>query len=197
MGVARIKLDEKSLRLTVHRIGKIRHGLTRAHRYAVEAAGKVLLENVRFNISSTSRTQRDLDALDNPYARRHGSIRINYGSRGGRIRDGRHIIHRQSGRLLRALEGRLKGVRNDRTRSYEVKVNLALAPHWRYLIEGTRTLLPRDPIMETGMAPAVQVQMRHVMIQEIKRELGKHTQIITAGPVDFMTSSSFTSRFSR
>lgn len=128
-----------------------------ATRIANQAMGAVLLDEVRKNVSLKDHTLQDLAGLDHPYARRHGKIRENVlGHEGWKV-------HSHTGRLLAATRGRMSGD------NFQVYFDTNRAPHARYVVLGTRVMLPRDPIGQT----AAQKYVRTAMLRTAVRVMGK------------------------
>lgn len=169
---AKLEVNQASLQLTILSIGNAKIPWRRAAFQAVSAAGEVLKRETAKSMSYSDHTLDDLAALDHPYARRHGSIQISHADRGGMIRDGRHGVHRQSGRLLRGLRGKAqKGITDGRGPQYTIWVDLAVAPHFRYITEGTSKMLPRDPLWETAIAPGTIREMQKAIVLELGKNL--------------------------
>jgi hypothetical protein len=165
-----IYLDQNSFNVTIMAVGKLGMTLRTAQEAAVNAAGNLLREACRESLSLTDHTLDDLAALDHPYARRHGSIRIHGGDlRGGWIRTGEDQVHAQSGRLRAALRG--GPVTRQGGPGYEVWVDQAVAPHWRDVVQGTLHMLPRDPLWETAQGPKTIYEMRRAVVRELGRVL--------------------------
>ena len=179
---ASLTVDRQSLQFTIMRIGNAKIGMKRAMYAAVRAAGKVLHKQARINLTNTEYTLQDLADLGHPYAKRHGTIQLDHGTRGGEIRDGKHVVHRQSGRLARALVGNASRTGPNGGPQYRLEVLQGLAPHWRYITQGTRRMLPRDPLWETAQAPNTIRNMRLAIVRVLGKELRSQASIRFAGP---------------
>jgi hypothetical protein len=112
--------------------------LKKATPLAVAAGSGALVEEVKKNLSSRKHTLEDLERLDHPYAKRHGSI--NTSSLGG-MKD--YEIHDRDGKFAEALKVRKSGAAS------EVYFDESVAEHIKYVLEGTRTMHGRDVIMGT------------------------------------------------
>lgn len=162
----RIRVDQASLRFTIRQLGNVRVNMKDAGRAAVAAAGRVYRTAALMAISATDHTQADLDRLGNPYARRHGMLTLHAGDGGGWIRDGRHIVHRQTGRLVSSLRTRDLP---DPMIGYEVWLDDSVAPYAVRVLAGDKRVLPRDPLWEAAMGPKTILEMQRAVV----RELGK------------------------
>lgn len=191
MGKPVATVDKQSLELTILGIGNAQVSLRVAIQASTAAAGDFLLRAVRANLSYRDHTLQDLARLDHPYARRHGALTLHAGP-AALLADGRHAVHSHTGRLVAALRGRVRTTTQQLTRGgratsggrvwYEVSVDDAAAPHWEYLTHGTRTMLPRDPLEQTELSPAVQQEMRRRVVQVLGKTLRAQASI-RFGPV--------------
>lgn len=164
------RVDPSSLRFSIRAIGNVKVSLRKASVAAVRAAGEAYRDVVKRNLSLTDHTLRQLAVLDHPYARRHGSIKIHAGDGGGFIDDGRNLVHRQSGNLLRSLRAQMRGASGPGSAvAYDVWLDLAGNTEVRAVLDGTPRMLPRDPLWSTALGPATIDEMR----RSILRELGK------------------------
>ena len=168
MASTSIRINPASLRFTILAIGNQRVSLRQASRTAVRAAGLVFRDAALRNISLTDHTLDDLRKLDHPYARRHGSIQIHAGGGGGWILDGRQQVHRQSGNMVRALKA---AERTGPTIAYDVWLDVAGAPEIRDVLQGTRRMLPRDPLWQTALAPKTIEEMRRAILSALGKSL--------------------------
>lgn len=134
---------------------------TRAKRTAVlEAAGGVLFKAVKSNIGLRDHTLAELAALDHPYAKRHGRIRIH--------NEKPYMVHRQDGDLDRSLKGEV----NRSAKNYRVSFDTGIAPHADYVVGAKPSamiardvlwLTAHEPTVTRGMMKAVIVQLGQVM----------------------------------
>ena len=139
---------------------------------AFERAGALLLEQIRKNISLTDHTLEDLAKMDHPYAKRHGSIQIHQGTTGYFITNPTSLVHSHAGKLVNALSG--KFVRSRK--AYKVRLNRSKAKYAKWIVEGSKVMLPRDPLWDTATHP----EMQRIMMREIVIVLGKELRTQTA-----------------
>jgi len=128
----------------------------------VAAMGEVLHVEIRENLSLTDHTLQDLADLDHPYARRHGAIQT-----GVLGHEPEWLVHKQSGELLGALQHGPLGVGEN----YGVWLDPTIAPHAEYVIEGTKTMLPRDTLWSTAGDSRVQKEMMRAAARTLGRTL--------------------------
>ena len=144
----------------------------------LEVAGDVLHANVKTNISLRDHSLYDLERNhDHPYAKRHGSIQIHAGENTGTIRDSRAQIHSQSGDLLDSLKHGMVS-RNK----WVIKFDTGVALHAKWLVGGSKVMLPRDVLGETAMAKGT----KKSMMKAITRVLG--SEMRTKATVRFTSS---------
>lgn len=105
----------------------------------LRAAGKQLERDVKKNISLTDHSLQSLANLDHPYARRHGSIQIHQGKD--------YVIHRQSGNFLNSLTTKEKSSGEP---TWTIGFKYGAARYFKYLITGTRVMLPRNVLYDTS-----------------------------------------------
>lgn len=127
-----------------------------AGRVAMAEAAQVLLTYARKVLSLTDHSLRDLRRADHPYARRHGRIKVHAATP--------WKVHTHTGRLLQALRDAPYDVGD--MPAHMVYLDTSEAPHARYVVEGTRTMLPRDPLW-TGVAlqPGVQKKLMTTIVR--------------------------------
>lgn len=172
MGLTSMRVDPGTLKFTILAIGNARISLARASQAAVHAAGDVYKRAVKESISLTDHSLADLAALDHPYARRHRVIqthRLGHSTLGGRIASAASLVHRQSGKMRRALRGRM--VRYGKRAAYEVDFDSAIAPHAESVLLGTPRMLPRYPLWDTAIAPLTLREMRMAVVRELGAKL--------------------------
>jgi hypothetical protein len=122
--------------------------------------------SLRVTIGQRDHSLAKLAQMDHPYAQRHGSLTLHRGEGGGRIRDGRHMVHRQSGGLLRALTRKT-------TRYPTVKGEMTFRelPYLESLLGGDDKMLPRDPLWETAQGPKTIWAMRKAIVDVFGKQL--------------------------
>lgn len=167
----KITIDKTSLDLALKRLGSV-PGSVRSSAYnASRNAGKFLRQQVIESLSADDHSLDDLADMDHPYARRHGGLRLSHPDRGGMIRDGRHTVHSQTGRLSRSVR-----TANDRITTltggpgFRLWVDLAAAPYFRAIVEGSSTMLPRDPLWETATGPGTKSRMFQIISGDMSRD---------------------------
>lgn len=140
---------------------------------AMDEAGAVLLSALKTNVSARDHTARDLAKLDHPYAARHGAIRIHKGS-SEFLAKGTSLVHSQSGALLAATYLTTTGTLS--TSGVRVGIDDNRAPHARFVVQGTRVMLPRDVVNDTANAPGTQRAIMRTVVKvfgaEFKAQAG-------------------------
>lgn len=126
--------------------------------FAVQAGGRAYAAKVKQAITRRDHTLAQLAALDHPYARRHGRIRIHPSEP--------WVVHRQSGKMARAFTHYAIG--SPSSPAYEVTFDYGAAPHAKDVILGTQVMLGRDVLWAVAQRPETQ----RAMMREIVRELG-------------------------
>lgn len=161
-----IAFTSGSLRATILTMNQLNASERVAAQLAAEAAGRFLHSKVKQNISLTDHSLADLAAKDHPYARRHGSIQIHQ-SGSTAIVNPAFRVHSQSGTMLRALQqGPIPGAIG-----WRVEIDGNAAPHAKFVIYGTRVMLPRDVVHGTAAAPAVRKEMFRKIVQVLGKRL--------------------------
>ena len=154
-----VKIQIAGLEVTLIALKNSKVGVRKAMAPAITAGGRAYRTEVRRRINLRDHTQSDLNKRDNPYAKRHGSIRIH--------RKKPWQVHSQSRRMVNALQGRPITVGN--ATGFEVTFDYAAAPHARHVIQGTKVMLPRDVLWKTALDPVTQ----KAMMKRIVKTLGK------------------------
>jgi hypothetical protein len=131
--------------------------LAQARTKGLEDAGRILRRECEATISFTDHSLADLARMDHPYARRHGTILVH--------RDRHWAVHTHTGTMKRALLGSLSGEGDW----YEVWIDLGEAPHAKWVIGGTKWMLPRDPLWQT----AQDIRVQRLMMKAFTRAFGK------------------------
>lgn len=159
-----IKLDESSYKMTLQVLTRNFKEIKDGARKGVKASAVVLFEAVLDNMSSTAHTKQDLARLDHPYADRHGRIRTT--SLGGMKP---YEIHDQDGTMRRSLRVRNQGNKHSSSSTVEFDGS---APHTKWVVEGTRTMLARDVIRGTAGEARVQDKMGKAMLKHVNKKVG-------------------------
>lgn len=154
--------DIGSVRATLMALEHTTANVEEAARVALEDAARVLLKHARKVLSLTDHTMGDLRRADHPYATRLGRIRIHKATP--------WKVHTHTGRLLRALKDTAYDVGD--APAHMVYIDTAEAPHARYVVEGTETMLPRDPLWTgTALQPAVQKQVMQAIVKAMGQKM--------------------------
>lgn len=167
------RVDPVSLKLTIVALGNTRVSMKQAATRAVDGAGRALRARVRSNVMATAYSLEALAAKDHPYARRHGEILSVFRKRTYMI-DSRHAVHTRTGQMVQALYG---GMRAGGTIAYDLGFDLNHAPHIRYVLEGTKYMLPRDPLWQTANAPETVREMRLGIVRALGKALRSQAAI--------------------
>ena len=169
-----MRFDAGSLTFTIINLRNATVSVRRAGEEALGAAGEVLLRECKRSVGLRDHSLTDLAYYPvpggHPYARRHGSIRIHTKTpwKVHRKPSPLNPRHRnQTDTLYRSTLGSL--YRAGSVPRYEVWFNLADAPHARFVVGGTKIMLPRDPLWVTANDPKV----RYLLMVGIVRRLGK------------------------
>ena len=155
-------VDAGSFRATLITLSELSMDLETAARPALAASAEVILAQARKVLSLTDHTLKDLARLDHPYALRHPRIRIHQANP--------WKVHTHSGQLLRAL----KDTPYDAMQGpgHVVYLDPTVAEHVQYVIEGTKTMHPRDPMWAgTALQPKVQKDALAAMVRVLGKEL--------------------------
>lgn len=171
-----IQFNAGSLKTTILAMGNLKARERKAAAAAAKAAGKILHDKVKQNVSLSDHSQDELDALDHPYAERHGSIRLH--ERGSKsIVNPAFRVHTQTGTMLSALQqGPTPG-----GMGWRVEFNDSIAPHAKYVILGTKVMLPRDVVHGTAASPFVQQQMMKSIVKTLASKLRTQSAIRVGG----------------
>lgn len=162
----KLTVDQQSLKFAVAQIKGLSRRLKPAKAVAVRNAGVVLRDAVRKNISvppiggSPEAHYAALVALGHPYARRRGSIALKP-TGGVHGAPAEALVHKVSGDLVRSFYGRFSA----RGPAFIIGFDTNRAPHARYVVQGTRVMLPRDVLSETAAIPAVRKAMRREVVR--------------------------------
>ena len=138
-----------------------RIGLTVKNK-VLKAAGKQLERSVRQNIGRTDHSLEALRNMDNPYARRHGSIAVHQATP--------YVIHRQSGSLSSSL---VTSQQTTGEPSWKIGFRYGAARYFRYLITGTRVMLPRNVLYDTSQNEKVRKNMQKAVNGVFRTEIKK------------------------
>lgn len=157
-----MSIDPASYLRTIAELKGHSKSIRRASKASMKAAANVLMEEVRRNMSSKAHSLADLNRLDNPYADRHGNIRSS--SLGGMKP---YEIHDQDGTMVNALRVNYWG--NQHGGGSSVGLDSNVAPHAKWVVDGTKTMLGRDVINETLREPEVERKIKKEIVNTLKR----------------------------
>ncbi len=129
---------------------------------ALKAAAIVLRAAVKENSSLSDHTIANLRSLDHPYAKRHGSIKI-HGNKP-------YLVHRQNnGNMASKVTFRKMGTgRNIR---YRIGYDYSAVPYARFVVAGTKVMLPRNTVYMTSQEPDVRRGMMKAVITTLGPKL--------------------------
>jgi len=146
--MAHLKFDTASFNAVMGKLKKLPQA---SKAVALGSVGNTVAAAVKRNISFTDHSLADLEAMGHPYAKKRGkSPRIHTSKP--------HVIHLQDGTLI----GALKTEVSNGGQKVAVRFDPSSAQHAKYVIEGTRFLVPRDVIWATAHQPDVR---KHYMSQ--------------------------------
>ncbi len=129
-----------------------------------EALADVLYREVTANLSYTDHSLADLRKLDHPYARRHGSIQVHG--------DGQRVVHKRSGDMLRSLRVESLPSANSPTgQAWAVWFDVGESDHARFVVLGTKYMLPRDVLWATCRDPRVQREFMRATVATLGKAL--------------------------
>lgn len=148
------KDDLRDLSNKLAKLGKF-DGAARRALYA--GAGELYAET-KERISSTNYTLAMLEALNHPYARRHGSIQVNPGEE--------YLVNVQSGQMRDSF----------RKTEYADAVDIgwdsgSAPPYVAHVLGGTKKMLGRDVLQITADDPDVQQDMDKAAVKSLRRSL--------------------------
>ena len=167
-----MRFDTASLQVTLINLSNTTIALAKAGEEAVLAAGAVLLSESRKTVGLRDHSLTDLWLLDHPYARRHKTIRIHTSTpwQVHRKPSPLNPKHRnQQDELYNATRGLFYRV--GRTPVYEVYFDTGAAPHAVFVTQGTRVMLPRDPLWRTATDPDVTKKIMVGIVRRLGKEL--------------------------
>lgn len=156
-----IKVKVGGLKATIESMRRTQALMVAARPKLLAAGGAELLRGVRNSAGlQDGHTQDVLDALDNPYAVRHGSIQEGVLGHPG------WWVHKQSGALFRSITGRTVG-----STRYEVFADTGIAPHAEHVINGTSVMFPRDFVFIAGELRVVRRRIMRAMARVLGKEM--------------------------
>jgi hypothetical protein len=132
----------------------------RASRESLKSATTALAEDLKTNVSDKTYSLADLRRLGHPYARHHGSIRVHTSKP--------YIVHDQTGTMRSSITRRMK--MKGRNWTGRVGFNYNKQAYFRYVIQGTRKMLPRDTVYRTSQQDTTRKKMMKAVVTVMGRE---------------------------
>jgi len=130
--------------------------LAKASADTVAQVGKFALGAIMTNVTYRAFSPDELAAKDHPYARKHGAIQgTSIGKRPT------YAVGRNRGQFARSIKGQT-------TNQYEYAITYQDTPIARLIVQGTRIMLPRNPIAETVESKAFATALKKKMAQTFK-----------------------------
>jgi hypothetical protein len=167
-GMVKWQVNKKSLQDVLQALSHARVDMEEATEAAVRQAGLVFERAVRFAITAKDHSLDDLAEMGHPYARRHGSIQIHSGDGGGWLADGRNIVHQQSGALSSGLKTTF--TRAGSASTFVIELDSS-DPVVEYVMRGTSSMLPRDPIGSAADGPRTRLEVDEAVIAVFRRRV--------------------------
>lgn len=128
------------------------------------ALAEVLFDEVGVNVSYVDHTLADLRRLDHPYARRHGSIKTHG--------EDPNVVHTRSGEMYRSLKVEKLPSSNSVTgEAWTVWFDISASEHAKFVVLGTKYMLPRDVLWATTKDPRVQKRMMQAAVATLGKKL--------------------------
>lgn len=168
------RVNRSSLRFTLIAIGNAAVDFDGATEAAVRVAGHAYASSAQAAISYSDHTLAQLARMDHPYARRHGRLTLHAGDGGGWLADGTHLVHRQSGQMVRTF--RTKFTPAGAKSEYEVGLD-PNDDHVRRVLLGTPRMLPRDPLWSAANGPNTIDAMQRAILRELGRVMRSQAHV--------------------
>lgn len=128
------------------------------------ALAAVLYAEVTTNLSYTDHSLADLRRLDHPYARRHGKLSAHGGSH--------RVVHKRSGEMLASLRVQSLPSANSPTgEAWAVWFDIGASDHAKFVVLGTKYMLPRDVLWATCADPRVRREMMKATVRVLGKQL--------------------------
>jgi hypothetical protein len=155
-----IKAEIKGVKAAVKKLNKLggKH-LGYAQKLALLRAGQYLNTEITKNLTLHDHSLEKLKKMGHPYAQRHGSIGVHQNKP--------FVVHSQTGRLANTLFYKMKGGVSKPIFRTGLKYNRR---YNRYIITGTRVMLPRNVLYDTSQQKKVRMKMMII----VRKELGKY-----------------------
>ncbi len=130
-----------------------------AQTLALQRAGEHLKGEIHRNATNRSYDQAALDKMGNPYARRHGSIRVHQSKP--------YTVHKQTGRMSSTLTGKMRDAYKKPKYRIGFRYN---RKYTKYVITGTKVMLPRNILYNTSQEKDV----RHKMVDLVNKTMSSY-----------------------
>ena len=132
--------------------------LAKASADTVASVGKFALGAIMANVTYRAFSSDELASRNHPYAR-HGSIQS--GAIGTRPA---YAVGRNSGNFAKSIQGQT-------TNQYEYAITYKDTPIAQIIVQGTRIMLPRNPITETVASSAFQAVFKQQMTETFNKKV--------------------------
>lgn len=162
----KLSVDPTSLRKALRNFERISGKMFTGK--AVDLAAAVYMTELRRTMRHTDHNASALRKLGYPYARKHGSMSDPKTRGAAKVIHPRKpwIVHKQKGDLLGAL--RKRSIGTGRLKSVVVYIDLAEAPHAKFVIRGTIKMLERPVLDHVATDPLVQKKMLKAAVLGMK-----------------------------
>tara|TARA_B100001093_G_scaffold2600_1_gene2648 strand:+ start:23511 stop:24035 length:525 start_codon:yes stop_codon:yes gene_type:complete len=140
---------------------------SKAKKKALQNAGAVLKIAIQQHLSLTTYTLADLERMDHPYAKRHGSIKV-HPSRP-------FVVHQRSTKMRNSVTSESKwragGYGGGGGWGQLVGLDYGKEKYFKYVIEGTNKMLPRNTVFMVSQLKSVRKGMMMAVVQTLGRQL--------------------------
>jgi|6_EtaG_2_1085325.scaffolds.fasta_scaffold167418_1 hypothetical protein len=158
-----MQVEAGSLKMTVVRIRGMKAKIKVAAAQSIQAAGQVLYDDIMVNATYRDHTLDALDRLDNPYAIRHGRIRIHTRKP--------WVVHAQGTRKHSTdMHTHIKHKYFKTKRYYKVWI-LESHPYARHVIRGTHVMHGRDFLVNTMNSRKTKKRMMKAAVRVLGKKL--------------------------
>jgi len=154
-----IKIDAASLNMTLGWLHQLRGGRKRSTlKRGLNVAGAILQQRIVKNASYRDHTLKDLRKMDHPYAARRGRITIHTRKP--------YVVHSRKGKFIKAITGKYVG--HKTAPYYKVWIDRRYK-YPKYIITGTKVMMPRDTLYMTMQEKGT----KRAMLFGVAKEMGK------------------------
>ena len=136
-----------------------------AQKLALLRAGQYLNTEITKNLTLHDHSLEQLKRMGHPYAQRHGSIGVHQNKP--------FVVHSQSGKLANTLHYKMKGGTSKPVFRTGLKYN---SRYNRYIITGTRVMLPRNVLYDTSQIEKVRMKMMVIVRKELTKYLAARSK---------------------